>query len=257
MPATVAALQGAPQARAFFDAAGVLITGAPVRTTATVVAACQMPKNVIRIAYRQSEPWRFRLEASTETKPDPAKLTLLSEHLADVIAPGTATHYVPFESSAFAQRKLAITFDDRGRPTRLERTGTSAGAAIALAVSDASRAARDEYATSLAKLVEVQTSQQKLQLGSITAQIDDLKKRKELLDARLAVEGASANFDTILQQQQLQAELSLLQATQAQASAAGSAEQRLEIESLKLQLEQLKAQIDILKAQQELALLRK
>lgn len=247
------------KAKAFFEQTGLLISmvalGAPPRTPASFVPV--KGKNTVRIHYRQSEPRRVRVEATTEVKPALAQLKLLSEFLVDVILPGAAIQYVDFESSAWAQRNLALTFDDRGRPVRLERSGTSAGAAIAVAVSHATRTVRDEYATGLAKIADIQATQQKLETGAVNSQIEALKKKKELLDARLAVEGSASNFQTMLEQQQLQADIALLQARQTQSTALGTASQQLEIETLKLQLEQLKVQVDILKAQQEFERLNK
>lgn len=259
LPRSAAELGQFQKANEFFDQTGLLVStlAVGVRASTPTQEVPTKDKNAVRIHYRQSEPRRFRVEASTEPSPAIASLKLLNESLADVIVPNAPTQFVDFESSAWAQRKLALSFDDRGRPVHLERTGTSAGAAVAVAVSDATRAVRDEYAAGLAKVAEVQATGQKLQLGAVNTQIDELKKKKELLDARLAVEGSTQNFQTLLEQQQLQAEIGLLQARQTQDSVSGSATQRLEIESLKLQLEQLKAQIEILKAQQELEKLTK
>jgi hypothetical protein len=253
VPPDASSLDRYAKAKTFFDETGILITSMVLADAAkTPVIPGMKGKDTVRIFYRQSVPRRFRVEASTETEPDPAKRKLLSETIADVVLPASPPQYVDFESSAFADRKLTLAFDDRGRPLRLERTGTSAGAAVAVAVSDATRAVRDEYASGLTKMAEIQATQQKLQMATITSQLDELKKKKEILDARLALEGGEQNFQTLLEQQQLQAEIALLQARQTQASTTETAAQRADIEALKLQLEQVKTELEILKAKQEI-----
>jgi hypothetical protein len=260
IPASAGDLSKAPyeNARKFFGETGIVVTAqvvtGPPEGPATPGARS---RNSVRIFYRQSLPIRFRIEASRAEKPELSNLQLLSETIADVVMPGTTAHYVDFDSSAFADRKLTLTFDDRGRPLRLERSGTSAGAAVAVAVSDATRAVRDEYASGLAKVAEIQATQQKLQANEITAQLEDLKKRKEILEAQLALESGTQNFQTLLEQQQLQADIALLEARQSHTNTTENAAQRLEIETLKLQLEQVKAQLEILKAQQEIEKLTK
>ena len=123
---------------------------------------------------------------------------------------------------------------------------------IALA-AQAATTFRDEYATTLAKVVEIDGNRQKLKLNDLNARVDALKKQKEHLDAQLAMDNAAANYDLALKQQRLSAEASVLQAEFTRDAAEASNQQRLAIEQLKVEIELIKREVELFKARQEAA----
>jgi hypothetical protein len=146
-----------------------------------------------------------------------------------------------------ADRTLSIQFDEKGRPTQLSRSNGSSVAGIVTAVASASAAVRDEYATGLAKIVEIQSNRQKLAMQDINNQIERLQKEKDLVAAKLASASASQSFDLVLQQNQLVAELGLLKARLDVETAQGTYDQAVELARLKADLEQLKTQLEVVK----------
>ena len=79
-----------------------------------------------------------------------------------------------------------------------------------------------------------------------------MKKEKELTDVQLEKEAVSSNYDLILRQRQLAAELDVLQKEFALEKATETGPQELELAKLKLELEQLKQELEILKIKLEL-----
>jgi ribosomal protein L29 len=136
---------------------------------------------------------------------------------------------------------------------RIDYTAGSSAAAAVTALASAGSTFRDEYATTVAKMVEIDTNARKLKLSDLTTKVDTLKKEQERLDTQLAVDTAGANFDLVLKQRQLAAEAATLQAQTALDTAVATAEQRKAIEEMKLEIELVKRELELLKAKQELA----
>jgi hypothetical protein len=255
LPESLNKLSDSAAMRAFEAISGVVVTAAAVAKPESP-AKDDMPSGGgdLIVWYRESTPFRFEMFTRNERDApgDPATYTSAAVVLADAIPAGAAKRAIEFDTSAWAKRTVGVTFDDRGRPVRLDRSSGATAASVALAVTDATRGARDEYAASLGKLVEIQDARRKVELSGLTTKIEELKKKKESLDAQLALESGTANFDVLLQQNQLSADLSLLQSQYAKASYEAGYDRRLEIEALKQQVEVLRQQVDLLKAQREL-----
>jgi hypothetical protein len=214
---------------------------------------------MMRIMFRQPAPWTLEVRSSRcntseqacrDAAPTSANTEMQALTPVDLISSTTETSFIEFEAKAFSEGKVAMSFE-KGRPIKLERSGSSSAAAIAVSIADAARAAQTEYADSLTKIVEMQKSKREIELNDVNAQIEKAKRDKELLDAKIAATGTSQSFDMLLEQGRLNAELNLLQAQSNLQSAQETADQRLEIEALKVQLARLKAQIDLLTAQKQ------
>jgi hypothetical protein len=210
----------------------------------------------VTVCHRPTTPLRLRLFVKVKRE---GKETLQQtvDSIENVLHPFVPSACTSFKASSLGERKLALTMDDKGRLKRVERSGTSDVAALTASLSVAAAALRDEYAASLKKLEEVQTSSRNLKLGDLTTEADRLKKEKAVLDAKLDLDAGSANYDAVLSQRRLAADLAALQADVNLANAEDTREQRLEIERLKADIELMQKTMDLMRAEQELLKLRK
>ena len=119
---------------------GVALTHRAAKTAAaaapvSAVASPSKSKAEVLVAFRQSSPWTFevRTPATNADPMNPAtdKLKLDAVQLADVIPPSTPESTLALEAKAFGNRKLTITFDTKGRPTKIEQADTSSAASLA------------------------------------------------------------------------------------------------------------------------------
>ena len=233
---------------------------------------------VVSIHFRQARPWRIEVRASKCSLLEPAEgesqsapcrkddkpgdptttnTELRTAQVVDLISGDTEPSSMSFTSAAFSDKGLSIVFDEKGRPTQVQRSGGSSLAGIATAVAGAAASARDEYANGLAKLVEIQASRQKLAMVGVNAEIERLQKQKDLIEAKLAASSGAQSFDLLLQQNQLNADLALLKARFDKENAEKTFEDRLDLEKMKVDLEQLKTDVERVKAQQALDELNK
>jgi hypothetical protein len=266
IPLNIADLHKFPKVVDLFNRTGVLVlarSNAPLPATGKSGSGGNQPQQLdsktMRIMFRQPSSWVIEARATNCNTDDKSCMTqpvteantdLQSLTPVDLIKVGTDPSYVEFEAKAFSDGKVAMTFE-RGHPIRLERGGTASLASIATGLADAARTAQTSYAEGLASVVEIQKSKRAIETSEINAQIEDAKKQKELLDAKLAATGAGQSFDMMLQQNDLNQRLGLLQAQAALKAAEAAQDQKLEIEALKRELDKVKTQIDLLTAQQQ------
>lgn len=219
----------------------------------------------IDIYFRQAQPVRLQVFAAqtpvVDGKPVLAKVSnqplqtmkQMAERVDSVTFQTLKPRCMTFRASSFATRELVITFDERGQLGRIEHTAGSSAAAAVTALATAATTFRDEYATTVAKLVDIDTNQRKLKLSELTTQVETLKKERERIDAQLSTDVAAANFDLGLRQQRLNAEAATLQTQIALDTAQASLEQRKAIEQMKVEIEMVKRELELLKAKQDLA----
>ena len=220
----------------------------------------EKPGKSQRIYFREGRPYLFEIRTCPRGIPEswPAgtdktcTFVLQDRVFTDVVPAGSGASYIQFDPSAWSERKLALVFDERGRPAKLERSSTASAAALVSALSDGAQQLRDTYATTLEKMVNVQKSRQDLALADVNAKIAAATKAKDLLDAQTKLAGTTATYDLVLKQQALQAEIDLLKVQQTQASAQATQETLLEVEKLKAELARLQQELSVLKARQAL-----
>ncbi len=211
-------------------------------------------KDVARVFFRQAQTLRLSLLVLEQKKGASApRLKLASNQVVDVLHTNSPTLHLAFKTSAWAERGLTLEFDERGRPKKMTRTGTSDAAAATAAIASAATGFRDELAATLSKVKDIQTTRREIELSDLSDNLARLTKEKEVLDAQLALSEGNATFDTVLRQKQLAADLATLQAEINLRTAESTSEQKIEIELLKVQIEQLKQELDLLKARQALA----
>lgn len=232
------------------------------------------------IAWRQAVPVRVRLwtlagakESTAQTgngadacaphasdsgeDPDAkAKVQLAFDGVLDVLHPASPVRTLPVEAKAFSDRSLAVAFDLRGRPRKIDTSGGSAAAGFAQAAAAAAQGFRDEYDATLKKRVSIEESKRELALDELNDEIAALEAEKEKLDARAELLGAAGSFDDVVARQKLDSELKLLEAQVALRMAEATAEQRVAIAELEKRVLETQKRLALLEAEQELALAR-
>lgn len=235
------------------------------------------PEAVSAIAWRQAVPVRVRIwtlagakESTAQTGNDAdacaphasdsgedpdakAKAEIAFDGVLDVLHPHSPIRALPVEAKAFADRSLAIAFDLRGRPRKIDTSGGSSAAGFAQAAAAAAQGFRDEYDATLKKRVSIEESKRELALDGLNDQIAALEAEKEKLDARAELLGAAGSFDDVVARQQLDSELKLLEAQVALRMAEATAEQRVAIAELEKRVLETQKRLALLEAEQELA----
>ena len=231
----------------------------PASTAAGTIAPGGSDK--IEVCFRQSRPLQMRvlLFKSDEGAATAATAAIreISQSVEDVLHPSVAPTCQAFKPSAFSDRKLALLFDAKGRPQKIEREAKSDVAAAAAGIAAASTTFLSQASESLKSVEAIQASRRNISLDDLTTRAEALKREKAALDAQLQLEGAKATFESALAQQRLQADLNALNAEIQLTTAEESRAQKADIDRLKLALEQMQKAIELVKAEQELAKLRK
>jgi hypothetical protein len=209
-------------------------------------------KNDVRVYFRQGAPARMRAFIADQTSDPASKLRVVGDRFDNFVHSCLPVSAMTFSRSVWTSRELSLTFDDRGRPVKLVRTSKSDAAAIAASVSSATTAFRDEITATVGKVVELQSNRRKIDMDDLTRRLERAKGEKDLLDAQLAFDTASTNFDAALKQKQATATLDALKAELALASAQSTAEQTQQIELLKLAVTRINQELELIKAQQAL-----
>ena len=254
---TLAALAAKKTMLNLYTTTGVVVTlGTPGYEQPPAALVDDPSGKTVSVCHRPTTPLRLRL--FVKVKRDGIEVLEQSvDSVENVLHPFVPSACTTFKASSLGERKLALTMDDKGRLKRVERSGTSDVAVLTASLSAAASALRDEYAASLKKLEEAQTSSRNLKLGDLVTEAERLKKEKAVLDAKLDLDAGSANYDAVLSQRRLAADLATLQADVSLANAEDTREQRLEIERLKADIELLQKTMDLMRAEQELLKLRK
>ena len=217
----------------------------------------------VTVAVRQGMPVRISVFVMDQ-QPDPgeqppavAKLRRVTDQWQNVMHPCLPVNTMTFSKSAWSKRSMAVAFDDRGRPQKVDWSSDSNVAAVAASLAGAATALRDEYAATTSKAVQIQADRRALQLNDLTARLEKLQKEKSVLDAQLQVDAAGLNREATLKQQQATADLAALQAEINLQNAQAGVEQKQQIEQMKSALDLLKQQLGLLQAQQDLEKARK
>jgi hypothetical protein len=217
-------------------------------------------KKYVQIAFRQGTPARVRvmildqqrLDGDKPDEPVPQRLRVAADQWENVVHPCTPVGATLFSRSAWAKREISFTFDDKGRPQKVERVSGSTALALATSLSGAATNLRDELAATMSKATQVESDRRTLELNDLTTRLERLKKEKDVFDAQLQLDSAGANRETSLKQQQATAEMAQLQAEISLKAAQDMKDQATELDRVKTALELLKQQLELLKAQQAL-----
>lgn len=243
-----AVLADHPAMRAIFTETGVLLTltcppeGVVTGLPALGVPPCGptppgTPECTGRVYYRQSYPavlsiWVRERVSHTVGPPDGAgggqqlgtrwtashdDVRLASQRVVEILDPRARVEHLAFEPIAFARHGLGLTFDDKSRILGVRRETTSSAEGLTGALTESISSMRDEIATTLARLVEIEESRRAMALSALETRVKILERQKALVDARLALQGATASADLLAEKQLLEQELAALEAQRAAA----------------------------------------
>ena len=247
------ALRSFPRMLDLYDRTGIALTLTPppyAARGATVWSGDPPDQPKTRIYYRPSYTAVLTTHATTRAAdPQGGEQELLRVFAVasdEVIHPKMPVLGFAFEPAAFAERKIAVGFDDRGRLVHFEQAGRSSVVGATNAAVDAIQAVRNEYGTTLERLADIQDTKRRLEQNDIVTQIDLLQKQRTLLDARLELSGTRSNYDLLLEKKRLDAELGVAQGRRALSDPGDSSQVSEEVARLSARLDQLARAVDAL-----------
>ncbi len=268
------ALDNFPQMKSLFKEARVVVTVDRVDSTAFVADSepdrtppatdttpeSAMESKTARIYYRALYPAIIRVlglrvlpvtgeGGVVELKERVVVLTKSSVQIVDTSSPPS---FVEFNPKAFSNQSVSLGFNAKGQLTSASQGATSSLAGAAAAAANTVTGVRDEFASSLVKAKDIITTKQQIDLSDLDFKINELTKRKAIIDQRLALAGATANYEIMLEKQQLDQQLLLLQTQHNLVKAQQLGESTLEQERLKADVATLTQQLALLRAQQNL-----
>lgn len=184
------------------------------------------------------------------------KPVLSKRSLEFVTGSSSSVTSMPVHNAKWSTKSVGLTFSS-GVLTKLT---TETGSELAGA-TDAIRGLPAEYLGALKQANEIITENNKLSLSGVVAQIDELKKHKELIEARIA-SGEAADLATMqAETARLDAELKLLNSQRGfvagQGIGADTSSLTLQVQLIKLQNDLAEAQVKQLNLQRELEELRR
>lgn len=274
-----AALSKYPKALELWQLARVVATAEQLAPLSMAASSGAAPKSAdFMVHYRRATPILVSIytlaSLPVETATTESAITkLVSRDVHYIMHPDSPPVSVSFDRNAFAQRKLALTMNDKGELTKLERksgsalkeaTGSAATAASGALTNlgtafDATRKIAqtrrdirlDEIKGDVAKLTEQQNLvNQQIALDGLNASAD-LLKQKKILDNRLAArqsEISLVNAESVQQLKSLEDELRILTALTNLDSANANLQLLLGQKRLEAELGALRAQLETDKA---------
>jgi hypothetical protein len=205
-----------------------------------------------RIYYRPSYTAVLTTYATTRTTDaqggQEERLTLFSVASDEVLHRKMPTLGFAFKPEAFAQRRLGLGFDEKGRLVRYEQAGRSSVVGAATTAAESMQIAREEYAQTLTRIADLQDVKRRLQTNDLITKIDQLQKQRDLVDARLELEGTRSNYDLLLEKKRLDAEIGVAQGRQVLSGGGDDSSTQItqQLDHLTAKLEELARQVDAL-----------
>lgn len=227
-----------------------LAPAAPIATLPNPVSTCA--DACARIFYREPQPRVIRVMwADGAGAP-----RLLEERHIGLMSSGDSVRYATFKATDLGEGKLALTFGRGGVLTSLEQTSSSALANTANTFANLVSSTRQEFVAGLQGVQTAQASVYAIENSARDARIAELQDQKALLDAQIALAGADASKDLLLQRQAIDAEVALLERQQALATITATQASSAEMATMKVELERLRLELELLKVQLELTKVR-
>jgi hypothetical protein len=219
----------------------------------------------LKIRYRQAWPGILRVYAQTQVVGKKERqfvlsMTKIDEKAILVLHPNAPIRSVGFSPAAFSSQNLQLTVNPQGRVTGITKSATSPLASASAGIAQSLAAFRDETATTIKRINEIEKDRREIALGALQAQVDELEKRKKIIDSQIALEGVLANRELILDKTTIDQQLDSLNSRLALAKQQDTydlsleqAKTTAEVELLKQQVELLKQQLEQMKQEAELA----
>ncbi len=283
VPAVNTALSSLPTAKRLFDNAGVVIEVGPAPpnyAATTITPTSTDPKNrkYCALSLKHGSSGRtsvldrcksqfifYRRPIATEVRiygknGAGTAIELLSKASLSVLRDEAPHEYLKFDSRRWSKGTLQITFDSKGVPAHIDWMAESSAAALTGALATAVAAARDEYAATIAKIVEIEDAKKKLdpeEKSELDKKLEELTKQKEVLDAQLALAGAQSTYELTLSQQQAAAELALVQSEIGLVAAEEARANQLAVLRLEADVARMNKELELLKAKIEIQQMNK
>ena len=248
-----AALRSFPRMLELFDRTGIALTltlPPYIARGATVWSGDPPDAPKTRVYYRPSYTAVLTTFATARTQ-DPQGgpielLRLFSVASDDVIHPKMPVQGFAFQPVDFAERKMAIQFDAKGRLVRFEQSGKASALGASTAALDALQAARDEYSSTLGRIADLQDTKRRLETNDLVTKIDLLQKQRQLVQERLDLAGTRDNYDLLLEKKRLDAEIAVAQGRNAVSDEKDAATVSAEVAELRAKLDQLSRAVEAL-----------
>lgn len=138
------------------------------------------------------------------------KLILKEVSSESLLFTSTPATVLPLKKNAFAKRRLQLEFYDNGSLKKVGRESEAAAEKIFSSLNEATDNILSGYKNTVETLGAIQTSKFSQQNAARQAEIDALKREKELIDAEIALDGVSASNEQIRAKQLVDAELEFL-----------------------------------------------
>lgn len=160
---------------------------------------------------------------------------------------------IGFDAKKLGSGSVKLAFGKYGNVTSIEQvteaTAANGSAALVKALADS----RTDFLDGIKTVAESQKGLIGIEEAGRAARVKELQDQKSVLDAELAVQGAKAGSELVLQTKKIEAELALLTAQQNLATKSATPNpMQAELDALKVQLELLKTQLEVEKMKREL-----
>jgi len=249
-----AALKAYPRLLELYDRTGIALTLTPPPVAVrggTVWGDDTATDNRTRIYYRPSYTAALTtygtLRAADEQGGEQEVLRLFGVTSDDVVHPKMPLLGFAFEPAEFAERQLALAFDEKGRLVRFDQAGKSSLAGASTAAAEAVQTARDQYTETLARVVDIQTLNRRLEQNEAITKLDRLERQRALLDTRMELAGQRSTYDLVLEKRRLDAELGVILSRSAVGGEKDAASVSAEVAELRSKLDQLTREMEQLK----------
>ena len=102
---------------------------------------------------------------------------------------------IAFDKSAFSERNLSVKFDNGGVTLGREDIGASSFASLANSIENAASGSIKNYKDTLGVIKEAEANKNAIRIARLQHEVDTLEKEKEIINAEIARDGASASKD--------------------------------------------------------------
>ncbi|MDP9174569.1 MAG: hypothetical protein M3O30_11975 [Planctomycetota bacterium] len=203
---------------------GVFLTIKPDNAASSVARDAPVPvnTNTARLAYRQAVPYvltTYSLKISPNENLAKSQLTQTDQKIIPLISPDAPTLFIAYDSKAFSDQKLALTFA-QGRLTGVSQGATASAAKAAAGIASAIDTGLTTYGSALTQEQNNQKTEQAILANQLASQLATLQSQKSILDAQIANQGEHVDAKLLLQKQEFDQQLATLQsqvATQSEA----------------------------------------
>jgi hypothetical protein len=199
------------RAAAFLDAAGVVLT----------LSADPPPAGKPGRPYRGAQAIRCRpsrpavLSTYVRAAPAGGVARVLERRRCEAVAvmdPRTPAQAVPLRVSWWGSRKTGLATSEIFEPSRLTWSSDADAARASAGLAEAAVQFREQTRETLAAARRIQDDRLAVELHGLDREIEETRRRRELLEERVALQSVDTNFDLLVETRALEARLAYLEA---------------------------------------------